>query len=296
MKNNWITKIFSYALIFIFWSSICFSANYLNLKSFNNFIYGKDIMYLTCFEKSDKPQTGQTIKINSNNKTINDIINFDISSTDNVIKFHYKHPISLALYSINLKSLEFKVSAISNINFEDANIDNALVKNNAFSLLKSNKPNSNFVLNCAIVWSYKLHDNEDKYYNEFLQEASMLSQKPKCSGIGGLGPNDPSLNWNNCVGIKKGSDYVYIGEFVDGYYQGQGIQMRDVNEILVGNFKDDYFHGQGTVFAQAETLFEVSDLGQKKSWILSGKFTEDRWSEENSKSMLNSFKELKFKN
>ena len=280
----------------IFWSSTCFSANYINLKSFNNFIYGKDIIYLTCFNKSDKPQTGQTLKIDTVNKTINEIINFDISSTNNIVKYHYKQSLSLALYSLDLTSLELRISAINNINFDDSNIANVLNKNNAFSLLNINKPSVTLELNCAIVWSYKLFDDKDKYYNEFLEEASILSQKPKCNGVGGLGPNDLSLNWNNCVGIKKGSDYVYIGEFVDGYYHGQGIQIRDVNEILVGNFKDDYFDGYGTVFVEAETLFEVSDIGYKKSWILSGKFAEDEWSEENAKSMLKSFREVKFKN
>ena len=63
----------------IFWSSTCFSANYL--KSFNSFIYGNDIMYLTCFKTSEKPQKGQTIKIDFVNKIANENINFDKSST-----------------------------------------------------------------------------------------------------------------------------------------------------------------------------------------------------------------------
>ena len=85
-----------------------FFSKLYNLKSFNNFIYGKDIIYLTCFNKSDKPQTGQTLKIDTVNKTINEIINFDISSTNNIVN-HYKQSLSLALYSLDLTSLELGV-------------------------------------------------------------------------------------------------------------------------------------------------------------------------------------------
>ena len=288
MKNNWITKFIGSALILIFWSSTCFSANYLNLKSFNNFIYGKDIIHLACYTKSDKPEKDLIIKINSVDKIIYDLadyefINFDISSTNNVIKWSILRPPYLTLYSINLKSLEFSISELK-INYKDSNIVNAVNKNNAFNLLNTYQPNYNFVLNCAIVWNYKLFNNEDKYYNKFLEEASIVSQKPKCKGIGGLGPNDPSINWNSCVGIKKGSDSVYIGEFVDGYYHGQGIEIFEkTDEIYVGNFKEDYMDGSGTLFIQAETLFEVSDQFYKKSWIASGKFVEDELSSENAK-------------
>ena len=138
---------------------------------------------------------------------------------DNQIKFHHKQSISLSLYSLNLKSLEFKVKWINNVNFEDSKIAKAINTNNAFSLLNSYEPTEISNYNCALVWTFKFIDKKaDKYYNEFLEEASKVSKKPKCKGISISGPDDPSLNWNNCVGIKKGSDHVYIGEFVDGYY------------------------------------------------------------------------------
>ncbi len=253
-------------------------------------------MYLTCFKTSEKPQKGQTIKIDFVNKIANENINFDKSSTDNIIKFHHKQSISLSLYSLNLKSLEFKVKWINNVNFEDSKIAKAINTNNAFSLLNSYEPTGILNYNCALVWTFKFIDKKaDKYYNEFLEEASKVSKKPKCKGIGISGPDDPSVNWNNCVGIKKGSDHVYIGEFVDGYYHGQGIQTLETNEIYVGNFKEDYMDGYGTMFFQADTFFEVSDPFYKKSWILSGEFIEDEWSDENAKPFFESIKELKFK-
>jgi len=300
MKNNWSTKFIGFTFLFIFLSSNCFSENYLNLKSFNNFIYGKDIIHLACYTDSDEPEKPLIIKINSVDKIIYDLadyefINFDISSTDSVIKFNTEKPPYLFLNSIKLKSLEFSISEII-INFKDSNIVSVLNQNNAFSLLKTYQPTNNFIFNCAIIWKYKLFNNKDKYYNKFLEEALIVSQKPKCSGIGGLGPDDPSLNWNNCVGIKKGSDYVYIGEFVDGYYHGQGIQIYEANdEIYVGNFKEDYKDGYGTFFFQAKSLFEARDRFYKKSWIVSGKFLEDEWSDENAKSFYETIEQLDFK-
>ena len=42
-------------------------------------------------------------------------------------------------------------------------------------------------------------------------------------------------------------------------------------------------------------FFEVSDPFYKKSWIVSGEFIEDEWSDENAKPFFESIKELKFK-
>ena len=94
------------------------------------------------------------------------------------------------------------------------------------------------------------------------------------------------------MGIKKGGDRDYIGEFVDGFYQGEGIMFTNFGEIYVGNFKEDDLHGSILGFVQVDTMNQsVSDPTLRKSWIVKAQFIDGEISDTNQPE----WKELKTK-
>ena len=102
-----------------------------------------------------------------------------------------------------------------------------------------------------------------------------LSNKPKCKGSWKLGPDDPSINWNNCVGFKRLKYGYYIGEFENGYLQGQGIEFQHNGEIYVGSFKEDRIEGSAIVFIEVETFYRIAeDPNRRKSWTVNVEFIE----------------------
>jgi len=87
------------------------------------------------------------------------------------------------------------------------------------------------------------NDNKEKILEELLSKSSL----PKCKKTNDL---NYSYKWNNCIGIAKGRKDghfpgTYIGEFVDGSFQGYGMLFSDKNDIpeylkmYVGQFFDD---------------------------------------------------------
>ncbi len=79
--------------------------------------------------------------------------------------------------------------------------------------------------------------------------------------------NDDNLqNWTNCFGtfISDGElKYVYVGEWKDGRFHGQGTFTMDDGGKYIGGFKDGNFHGQAisTMFGRK---FVGEYIGSKK--------------------------------
>ena len=64
-------------------------------------------------------------------------------------------------------------------------------------------------------------------------------------------PSDVNARWHNCFGtwtFGPGEFYgdVYVGEFKDDLFHGQGTYTHANGDKYVGEFKDNLYHGQGT--------------------------------------------------
>jgi hypothetical protein len=55
-----------------------------------------------------------------------------------------------------------------------------------------------------------------------------------------------SVNWDNCQGSRQYPDGVYVGEFRNGGFNGQGTLTYANGQKYVGEFRDNKFNGQGT--------------------------------------------------
>ena len=64
------------------------------------------------------------------------------------------------------------------------------------------------------------------------------SRLPPCS-------NAPPVR-GNCQGTEQTTEYRYVGEFKDGYFEGQGVMTHVSGDKYVGEFKFGAGHGQGT--------------------------------------------------
>jgi len=81
------------------------------------------------------------------------------------------------------------------------------------------------------------------------------------------------------VGFKKLNYGYYIGEFEDGYLEGQGIEFKrigkTISQIFVGNFKEDSLDGLITGFHDVNTYDEnIDDPNNRKSWKTTTKYIE----------------------
>ena len=114
--------------------------------------------------------------------------------------------------------------------------------------------------------------NEGIFENgEFLRANNYSNNKetlPNC-------PSDVNAYWHNCFGVYvltsgewKGD--IYVGEFRDDQFHGQGNYIWQDGELYVGEWKDGDFHGQGTytfldgatnegIFENGEFLYAKND-------------------------------------
>jgi len=283
------------------WCNVGFAENFLKLKSLDQFIYGKDSADFVCYDMVRNGKNAFKYRINFLNKNVNQIkknileydkgtkasleqsLKFDKSSSKYIINFldiRKKDGKNFYLFNnFNLKTLEFTSNIfdewhLGTYDVKKSDIEESIKKSEAFKILKNFKIKTAYpiVFDCAIYWEDQLIEKEDSFFIEILEEASKLSKIEKCKGIGKLGPGDPSLNWNNCIGYKNMKNKVYIGDFVDGSYSGQGIMFNFIEGIYVGYFKDDVPHGKITSFSQAYHFSDATDPGKSKSWVISGEF------------------------
>ena len=53
---------------------------------------------------------------------------------------------------------------------------------------------------------------------------------------------------NNGFGTWEDTDFKYIGQFEDGFFNGQGTVIFNDGESYTGEFSNDAFNGYGTYF------------------------------------------------
>jgi hypothetical protein len=288
-------KLLIFITLSLFNFSISFAEGYSNLKSFNDFIYGKNQLDIKCFDAEGFAYINHD-RIDFDKKVVfvaNYKLSFDKSSSKSRVNYFTNLFESYSFYSLDLETLNLEAKYINGKVSKDQNIKKKIKsKKDAFKIFDIVEPTSIKNFKCAQYWKYKLEDFGEEIYQSLLNEGAKFSNQPKCKGVGKLGPDDPSINWNNCVGIKKGGDSDYIGEFVDGFYHGQGIMFTKFGEIYVGNFKEDNLHGSILVFAQVDTMNQsVSDPTSRKSWIVKAQFIDGEISDTNQPE----WKELKTK-
>ena len=69
--------------------------------------------------------------------------------------------------------------------------------------------------------------------------ATGASDLPDC-------PSDENVQWHDCIGTFTLGNGNYVGEFKDGYMNGQGTATFEDGNKYVGEFKDGFLDGQGT--------------------------------------------------
>ena len=276
-------KFLIFFTLILFNFSISFAENYLNLKSFNDLIYGKNILDIRCFDTVQGYAYIKHDRIDFNKKIVvipNYKLPFDKSSSDLKINYMGNLLDSYSFYSLNLKTLILEEKYINKKDSKRLNIKKKIKnKKDAFKIFDSIEPTFTRSFECTEFWGFKLEDFGKKIHESILNEASSLSNKPRCKGTGILGPDDPSINWNNCVGFKKLNYGYYIGEFEDGYLEGQGIEFKrigkTISQIFVGNFKEDSLDGLITGFHDVNTYDEnIDDPNNRKSWKTTTKYIE----------------------
>ena len=62
---------------------------------------------------------------------------------------------------------------------------------------------------------------------------------------------EDKLKWDNCVGYKEGREFSYIGEYKDGWMDGNGIEFKMFGYFYIGEFFEDYKEGKGTEYFSA---------------------------------------------
>lgn len=100
--------------------------------------------------------------------------------------------------------------------------------------------------------------NEDffkSFKNQFETEFG-VSNLPNCKGTS-------FTTWSNCFGVHDGFAGLnrYIGEFLDGKYNGRGIRYIKNNEspYQIGLFKNDsYIYGSGKVLRNGELVRDIA--------------------------------------
>ena len=292
-------KISLYIFLILMWCNTSLAENFLKLKTLNEFIYGKDSADFVCYIK-DKNIV--KFRFNFLNKTVNEIkknifeydegvkaslkqtLKFDKSSSNNLINFvkinKKDGKNNYGFHSFNLKNLKltlkaFKVEQLGIYDVKESHINESIKKNEAFKILKNFKMETRYqgVFDCAIYWEDQLIEKKDSFFIEILKEASKLSKMKRCKGIGKLGPGDPSLNWTNCIGYKNMKNEVYIGEFIDGSYSGQGIILNFGTEIVVGYFNNDEPNGEITFFLSPKHYVKtVENPNDRKNSIITAVF------------------------
>ena len=107
--------------------------------------------------------------------------------------------------------------------------------------------------------------NAEVELNKMLSNSSL----PKCEGSEGLGWDEVKqeyVEWNNCIGkadpMHTNTDLstagwmvtelaVYVGEFVNGNFEGKGMilwgDIKGLRRLYIGEFKNDVPHGEGIV-------------------------------------------------
>ena len=101
-------KFLIFITLSLFNFSISFAENYLNLKSFNDLIYGKNILDIRCFDTVQGYAYIKHDRIDFNKKIVvipNYKLPFDKSSSDLKINYMGNLLDSYSFYSLNLKTL-----------------------------------------------------------------------------------------------------------------------------------------------------------------------------------------------
>jgi len=64
------------------------------------------------------------------------------------------------------------------------------------------------------------------------------------------------VGWNNCIGNYTTTEgALYVGEFRNGKYNGQGTATWSNGDRYVGEFRDDKFHGQGIYTSEKNFVY-----------------------------------------
>lgn len=65
-------------------------------------------------------------------------------------------------------------------------------------------------------------------------------------------------NCENGFGTWEGEDYKYVGQFENGYFNGQGNTIFDGGDAHTGSYKNDLFNGRGVyTFADGDVIMEI---------------------------------------
>ena len=245
-----------YFCIYLIIPNFVYGYDFKNLPSLKNLIYGNELMDIACYD--DDGTLKSKISIDLKKKFVsggNKKYNFDTSSNEKKINFFTE--LNNAFHTINLDSFIY-TSSLSDINFKNSKILKLIEKNEVFSLLDTNEKIVVVTLNCFNYWGKILNEKKEEIYTTILNEASHLSNKKICKGKAKLGPDDPSVHWNKCLGFVKSGDgtETFIGNFVDGVYSGKGISIYDLypfteSQIIVGNYSDFELNGTATVYSEA---------------------------------------------
>ena len=276
---------FKIIIISLFFWNVSFAENYSKLKSFNDFIYGKNLLDLKCFD-ADGYSYIHSDRIDFNKKKVfigSSELPFDISSTDTVINYYENVFEAYSFFSLNLNSFTLEEKYISVADSKKLNLKKKIKrKNDAFKIFDTIKPSSTRKLDCTHFWSYKIEDNKYLFFN-ILADMYDQGDMPTCIGEAKLNINDPLYElykWNNCLGIKKIKDSIFIGEFLNDSLNGKGIVFTNLGHIIVGNFKENINDGPSLVYLEVDTTNRtVNDKQNRKSWIVNVEYVDGQISE-----------------
>ena len=96
-----------------------------------------------------------------------------------------------------------------------------------------------------------------KSQNSFVTSDDSTDSQQTNSGNLPPCPRDQTARYHNCFGTYKTPEgYVYVGEFKDDKYHGQGTAIYPGGDKYVGEYKDSKKHGRGTYYFLANDEYK----------------------------------------
>tara|TARA_Y100001936_G_scaffold211169_1_gene218474 strand:- start:251 stop:1123 length:873 start_codon:yes stop_codon:yes gene_type:complete len=204
-------------------------------------------------------------------------VRLDTSSKERLINFPLIDD-HLELHSLDLNNFSLKISHYENLDLLNPNKEllKAVEDKTLFNHLKFSQPSKIEDIQCGVTWTYSFRSikKNKEIINNILNEASNLSNKTKCVG-------EDKLKWDNCVGYKEGREFSYIGEYKDGWMDGNGIEFKMFGYFYIGEFFEDYKEGKGTEYFSAWHENIDNYPTGNTAWTVTGIRKEGEWSEDN---------------
>jgi len=268
-------KLLEILILGLLWCNVGFAADYLKIPIIKELLKSKNNLDYECYYPDGKH--AGSFRIDMKNKIVNETHVFDKSSNKNLIKIYVMPPdsssrlVDVGFFTFNVTKRTLLLQEVQNVDRQLQNIKKLINDNDLFKIIKNGVSRS-LEQKCGATIFWKIKKMQETDFQELLDQAK------KESGKG--------------IEVVKGeyNKEIYIGEYVNGDWTGQGIyinaELPESGFVYIGELVEGFREGRGTIIYNAWQAYTEDRPEYRDGLIISGDWKEDELEKEISRKKL----------